>query len=147
MKKIVFDTGVEEYQIGGGVLRFNPSDLNMYSRFFQAEGKMLEIEKELEAQEKQAGDDHKASLEAAHKADKKIKKILSEIFGTGNDFEAIFQGVNCTAVGHNGERVITNFLIAVTPIIKDGAERVAKAEAQNAVAKANLNRAQRKALK
>ncbi len=107
----------------------------------------MKIEEELETQEKQVGDDHKTSLEAAHKADEKIKKILSEIFGTGNDFEAIFQGVNCTAVGHNGERIITNFLIAVTPIIKDGAEKIAKMEAQDAVAKANLNREQRRALK
>ena len=37
MQELNIDTGVREYRInGGGVLRFNPSDPNVYSRFLQA---------------------------------------------------------------------------------------------------------------
>lgn len=34
MQKITFDTGIKTYQINdSGVLRFNPSDPNLYKRF------------------------------------------------------------------------------------------------------------------
>lgn len=145
MNKILFDTGIEEYEIGGGILRFNASDVNLYGRFFRVEDKILEIERELENVE--SSEDSKTSILALEKADQKMKGILSEVFGKDNDFNVIFQGVNCMAVGKNGERIITNFLTAITPIIKAGAERAAKAEARDAVAKATLNRARRRALK
>ena len=44
MNKILFDTGIEEYEIGGGILRLNASDVNLYGRFFRVEDKILEIE-------------------------------------------------------------------------------------------------------
>ena len=35
MQALSIDTGIQEFQInGGGVLRFNPSDPNLYGRFF-----------------------------------------------------------------------------------------------------------------
>lgn len=38
MKQLTIDTGVQEFEINGsGVLRFNPSDPNVYNRFFAAE--------------------------------------------------------------------------------------------------------------
>ncbi len=42
---IVFDSGMKEYQVNGaGVLRMNPSDPNLYARFFDAQEKLLNIE-------------------------------------------------------------------------------------------------------
>ena len=38
MKKLIIDSGVQEYQLveGGKPLRFNPSDPNVYARFMAA---------------------------------------------------------------------------------------------------------------
>ena len=41
MEKIQFDSGVRSYRInGGGILRFNPGDPNLYSRFLEAGEKL-----------------------------------------------------------------------------------------------------------
>ena len=36
MEKIIFDGGLREYEVGGGILSFNPSDPNVYTRFMDA---------------------------------------------------------------------------------------------------------------
>ena len=52
MVKLNIDTGVEEFEInggeaaGGGVLRFNPSDPNVYNRFFEARDRLIEMDQE-----------------------------------------------------------------------------------------------------
>ena len=35
MEKLTFDSGIRSYRAGAGVLRFNPSDPNLYARFLQ----------------------------------------------------------------------------------------------------------------
>ena len=53
MEKIQFDSGIRSYRINGaGVLRFNPGDPNLYSRFLEAVEKLKEVETELTQQEK-----------------------------------------------------------------------------------------------
>ena len=48
MEKISFDSGIRQFQLNGkGILRFNPSDPNLYERFTQAGEKILDIEKNL----------------------------------------------------------------------------------------------------
>lgn len=45
MKQLTIDTGVQEFEINGsGVLRFNPSDPNVYNRFFAAETTLTELD-------------------------------------------------------------------------------------------------------
>ena len=42
------DTGVQEFEINGsGVLRFNPSDPNVYNRFMEMLDKVQAVENEL----------------------------------------------------------------------------------------------------
>ena len=75
MEKIQFDSGVRSYRInGGGILRFNPSDPNLYSRFLEAVEKLQEAEKELtrQAETAQAQDIVKLMTQA----DEKMKNIL-----------------------------------------------------------------------
>ena len=44
MKKLSLDTGIQEYQINdNGILRFNPSDPNVYARFMETQGKIEEL--------------------------------------------------------------------------------------------------------
>lgn len=146
MQNIKFDSGVQEFQInGGGVLRFNPSDLNVYSRFMDAFEDIRKVEQVM--QEKIRGMSAAGTgagfLQLANEADKEVKKILQNVFGKQNDFDEIFCGANVLTVTGNGEMVLTNFLNALKPIIEDGARSFARAQAETV--KKNQNRAQRRA--
>lgn len=123
MKKIKFDSGMEEYRLGGGVLRFHPGDPNLYARLNQAEEKLLDIEKKLVEQGKAEGADPIALLQSA---DKEMKQVLGWVFGPGNDFDVLLEGVNLLAVGANGERVVTNLFAALQDILEAGVERCAR---------------------
>lgn len=151
MEKLIIDSGIREYQINdNGVLRFNPSDPNVYARFMDGIDKIQSVEdklaakaKALEKMEDQEGSGA-AVLKIMAEADRDMKKLLTEVFGEGNDFDKLLGGVNLLAVAGNGERVITNFLTAMQPIMVAGAESCAKQHADKAVAEARLNRAQRR---
>ncbi len=131
MKQLTIDTGVQEFEINGsGVLRFNPSDPNVYNRFFAAETTLTELDaeaqKRMEQIEADFPDDNQrvgAELAVLAEYDRKIKEVLNGVFGAGNDFDEILHGVNLAAVAGNGRRVVTNLLDALTPIIREGAER------------------------
>lgn len=123
MEKLTFDTGVKSYKVGTGVLKFNPTDPNVYARFLETLDSLSELEKTLA---KASGQE---AITALAGADKAIKEKLSYVFGPGNDLEAIFSGVSLLAVGDNGERLITNFLAAIEPVLSAGARACAAAEA------------------
>ena len=145
MQKLNFDLGIKEYEIGGGVLRFNPSDPNVYTRFLEAANKLAEIEKRLTARAKEAegGSVGETMLKLMEESDRETKELLTWIFGAQNDFDAIFCGANILGVGSNGERIITNFIHAVQPILEKGARNCARQQ----VNQAKMNRAQRRAQK
>lgn len=154
---IQFDDGVKEYEINGnGCLRLNPSDINLYTRFFDAHDKLLCVEKELEQaaaalpdvpedapQEQQLAARGEA-MKLFRQADRKVKDMLAWIF-PGNDFDALLGGVNVMTVAANGERIITNFLAALVPIIEQGVNAYADAKAVQAASLAAQSRAQRTA--
>jgi len=123
MVKLNIDTGVEEFEInggeaaGGGVLRFNPSDPNVYNRFFEARDRLIEMDQEIgerqqALRDETASDEDKAAafLKVLREYDVKIKSLLSEVFGPENDFDRILGGVNLAAAAPNGERVVTTLL-------------------------------------
>ena len=131
MEKIQFDSGVRSYRInGGGILRFNPSDPYLYSRFLEAVEKLQEAEKELtrQAETAQAQDIVKLMTQA----DEKMKNILGWVFGESNDFHKLLGGVNLLAVADNGERVVTNLFAALEPVLVEGAKRCAGQQAEKA---------------
>ena len=143
MEKLVFDSGIKEYQINGkGVLRFNPGDPNVYARFLEAAEKIRAVEEELTRQAKSMPqeDSGKAAVQLMAQADKQMKEILGWVFGAANDFDKILGGVNLLAVAGNGERVVTNLFAALQPILVDGAQRCANEKTQEAVRKANARR-------
>jgi len=152
MEKLIFDTGLKSFTVNdGGVLRFNPSDPNVYARFVEAAAKIQAVEDDMvkkaqsiKAEGEEAGE---AALKLMKEADQEMKKILGWVFGEINDFEKIFAGVNLMAVGENGERVITNFISALLPIMQSGAQKCANEHIGDAVQTAKLNRAQRRAKK
>lgn len=135
MEKITFDAGVKSYRINGGaLLKFNPADPNMYARFLEAVEKIKDLEKELELT------DGKQALEVMCQADQKIKSLLGWVFGNGNDFDALLGGVNLLAAATNGQRVITNLLQALLPVITDGAKLCAGMQVEQAAQKAKTRR-------
>lgn len=145
MEKLNFDNGIQEFEINGnGILRFNPGDPNVYARLLDALDEIKAIENDLVEQAKNIQQDDGAEvLRLMAKADKRVKDTLGKVFGPENDFDEILGGVNVMAVASNGERVISNLLNVLTPIIQDGAEKCAKQQADIAVAEAKNDRALR----
>lgn len=143
MKKMEFDSGIEEYQINGrGVMRFNPGDPNVYARLMEAVEKIREVEADMLSRAGEAEGDGVAVLRLLEEADRKIKETLSWVFGEENDFDQLL-GVNVMSVAGNGERVITNFITALQPIIEEGAKKCAQQQVGDVVAKAEADRRQR----
>ena len=144
MEKIVFDSGVKEYRInGGGVLRFNPGDPNVYARFLEAADKIRNLEESLQKQAKalDAEESGAAVVKLMAGADKKMKNVLSWVFGQDNDFDLLLSGVNLMAVAGNGQRVVTNLFEALQPILVAGAQSYANEQTQAAVKQARARRA------
>lgn len=134
MQKIQFDSGVRSYRINGdGILRFNPCDPNLYGRFLDAVEKLKEVETELSQQA--AETEGTQIVKLMTQADEKMKTILSWVFGAGNDFQQILNGVNLLAVADNGERVVTNLFAALEPVLVEGAKRCAGQQAEKIRAK------------
>lgn len=126
MEKLIFDGGLREYELGRGVLRFNPLDPNVYERFMEVTTKIESVESDLvEGAKALDPKDGGAILTLLKSADKKAKDLLNYAFGSGNDFDYMLGGVNVMAVASNGERVITNLFHALTPILEEGARECA----------------------
>lgn len=150
VEKLNVDLGIREYEIGGKMLRINPSDPNLYDRFVQAGEQIQQMEAAMIAKAKalpqEAGEENGvAAVRLMRDTDLQVKKVLNQVFGLDNDFEEILKGVNLMAVGNNGERVITNLMNALIPVVEEGAKRLYTEKADAAVAAARANRAQRRA--
>ena len=130
MEQLNIDTGIREFCINGqGVLRFNPSDPNLYGRFLQAMEEIQSIEEEMVRKGNQNPENGKKMLDLILQADKSTKQQLTNVFGNENDFNQLLSGVNLMAVCENGERVITNLFAALSPILEGGTESFLKAKA------------------
>ena len=148
MQKLNVDLGIQEYEICGRILRINPTDPNLYDRFVKASQEILELEEDLAEKTGSlpAGEENGAEVvRLMREADIKTKSLLSRTFGLDNDFEEILQGVNLMAVGDNGERIVTNLLNALIPIVEKGVKTFRDSKVDAALSKAKANRAQRRA--
>ena len=125
MKKIEFDAGLRKYELGNGILSFNPLDPNLYERFMQAADKFTALENELIEEARSHEEGAANVLEIMKRFDEKAKALLNNVFGPGNDFDEMLGCVNLMAVAENGERVITNLMNALTPILEQGAKECA----------------------
>ena len=110
MRKLRVDSGTEVFRLPGGVLRFNPADPGLFLRLEQADEKLRAIDGDISLQE----------------ADRQIKELLNWILGPGNDVDGALGGVNLFAVGFNGQTVLQNLLEALTPVLREGAEKCAE---------------------
>lgn len=156
MKKLNFDTGIQEFDVNGtGVLRFNPSDPNVYNRFFEAKTRIEQLAKEYTDKVPEAAGTQldeqgwpvEKSFAFMKEIDSKVKAELTAAFGAENDFDAIFNGINLFAGTKSGSMPLTNFLNAVMPIIESGAKTYSETQKNEALHTAKLNREQRRALR
>lgn len=145
-KKVILDDGIIELDINGrGLLRFNPTDFNVYRRFLSLVEALPGLEKKYHAEIEaaNAGQTERemtaSMLNKAKEMDAEIKSRLSAVFG-GCDFDVLLDGTNLMAYGANGERVITNLLNALTPYMETGLKAHMKDTASRAVDEARKNR-------
>lgn len=149
MQNMTIDTGMKEYLINNrAVLRFNPGDPNLYHRFFAAAPQLDALDAELTEKLKALPaepDPARAEqgLALLNDYDRRIKALLTEIFGEENDFDKVLEGVNLAGTGANGKRVVQNLLDALTPILQDGAAQHLQSTAAAARAEADAARAAR----
>lgn len=114
METLKIDTGVREFRINArGVLRFNPTDPNLFQRLQEASRELETVEAELT--------DGRDELSGMVEADRKLKAMLTRVFGEENDFDKLLGGVNLLSVGENGQRVIENLLETLAPVLQEGA--------------------------
>lgn len=149
MEKLNINVGIKQYQLvdGGAPLCFNAGDPNVYARYMEmiprieaVEQEMAEKAKRVDVNKQDAGE---KTLQIMRETDQKMKEILNQIFGMGNDFDRILCGVNLMAVTEDGSRVINNVLDALSPIMSNGAKACVDTE----VKAAKMNREQRRAMK
>lgn len=126
MEKLNVELGVKTFALpGGGALRFNPSDPNLYSRFYQAEERLASLEKELAEENCQIPG---VLLMAA--ADRKLKELFSWLLGGDNDVDKALGGVSLLALCTNGKTVAANLLSALEEVVEQGARQLAQSKAE-----------------
>ena len=128
MENLNLDLGAVEYRIpGGGALRFNPADPNVYGRFLDAQQGLEAVHKDFRKKAKAVREGGQV-LQLLQETDGKLKQMLQEIF-PGNDFHEALGGVNLLAVGANGKTVAENLIVALEQVLSDGAKSLVDAEA------------------
>ena len=141
MQELTIDTGVWEYRVNGrGVLRFNPADPALYSRFLECNEKLEAMQKTVAEQQK-AGPQGPAALSELARADGELRRLLGGMFGDLDQLEAALGGAGLFALAENGHTVLGNLLEAVWPEIEQHAMRRMQLRARQAVAEADERRA------
>ena len=122
MEKLNFDTGVKSFRLpGGGVLRFNPADPNVYSRLYQAEEKLVEIQNSIPQGE--------SGILQLATADTELKKLFNWLLGGDNDVDKALGGVSLLAVCADGKTVAANLLGALEAVLEEGAKQLVDSKA------------------
>lgn len=146
-EKLIIDDGIIALDVNGrGLLRFNPSDPNVYQRFMRFYRDLPGIQAEYQAVEEQGKDNvafAEGVLDQAKEIDRKVKGRLAEVFGPVNDFDQLLDGVNVLAYGKNGKYVIENLLEALLPYMEKGIKQYRENAARAAIAQAKEDRAKR----
>ena len=122
MEKLSFDTGVKSFKLpGGGVLRFNPADPNVYSRFYQAEEKLAALEATMSQGE--------TGIQQLATADKELKTLFNWLLGGDNDVDKALGGISLLAVCADGKTVAANLLGALEQVLEQGAKQLVDSKA------------------
>lgn len=107
---------------GMGKPRFAQCDPAVYSRFLEAAEELAGLEDRVEAA--------CSSKEALDDANREGMRLLTWIFGEENDFAVLTGGQPLMAMTGNGQRVITNLLLELLPLMQAGVERCIASETE-----------------
>ena len=128
MENLNLDLGAVEYRVpGGGVLRFNPADPNVYGRFADAQKSLESVHKDFRKKAKSVSEGAQV-LQLLQDTDRQLKALLQEVF-PGNDFHKALGGVNLLAVGAGGKTVAESLIAALEQVLSDGAKALVDREA------------------
>lgn len=139
MDRLEVDLGLQEFALGSGTLRFNPTDPNLYQRFLELEPQLQALRQELITGSCQL-QDAAGVLQMLSDADRKFKELLTWVFGPENDFSRLLGSVNLFSTGAQGRSVAENLLSALEPVLTRGAEQFVEKYTQAALEKARLRR-------
>lgn len=149
MEKLIINTGLKRYEINdnGAIFSFNPSDINLYARFLKMREKIIEIGEKIEKQGNELNQSNQDEVETfaimMSDADKLCKQAFSECFGSMNDFDHIFDGVNVFSPTITGNWLITDFVMAITPLIEKEVALFTKEKAKRKAAQVKQNKTKR----
>ena len=107
MDQLKVDLGIEEFDLGCGVLRFNPADPNLYARFLDLEPQLENLQQAL-SQKTARATDAAGLIKALAETDRQLKDLLTQVFGEENDFSKLLRGINLLSAAGNGLSVAEN---------------------------------------
>jgi len=126
MKSLNIDDGSITLCINGDesrVISFNPTDVNFASRFYELIEDFNSKEQELLKKAKELDDGLANSTKNTadifsftKELDDYFKGKLDYVFGLGTS-KACFGSINVMSIDKKGNRILNNFLLAITPFI------------------------------
>lgn len=151
MQNLNLNLGMQSFILQDGCppLRFRPDDVAIYARFMDSLEPISKISDEYEADIKASSNSENENAEtflrAAKKHDLRVKQILTDVFGSHNDFDKILGGISLFNET-DGKSNIEIIMDALLPLFDKGINDYADTIAGEAAEEAHLNREQRRAL-
>lgn len=149
MEKLIFGTGLKRYEVNdnGAIFSFNPTDINLYARFLKMRDEIIKIGEDVEKKgdEINLSDENNAESFALMlaDADDRAKRALTECFGSANDFNHIFDGANIFSPSATGNWLVTEFIMAITPVVEKEVANFTKEKAKRKASQVKQNKAKR----
>ena len=123
--QLKYSTGVKEFEVAGGTIRFNPSDPAFVHRLMECFDDLQKRQDDGETKNQQLESDGVALFHAIEERDAQMRNGIDYVFGPGSS-QVIFPGISLYALA-DGLPVWCNFLLAVLDLVNDSV-----ADAQNA---------------
>ena len=111
-KKISFDTGLEEYDINGASVWFNPTDMAFVERVFNLFNAMDAMSEEYNAKMDSVVDPD-GLFTVYHEMEAKMRGMIDDVFGEPGVSELIFPGNNSVFGLSGGLPKWANLMLAI----------------------------------
>lgn len=110
-KVIQFQTGIEEYDINGAVVKFNPTDYQFAERLVSVFDKMDALQQQYQGQMQVTQGNHAKTFQACRDIDKKMKAVFDDLF-QDQVADTLFNGCSCYALA-GGLPIWANLMLAI----------------------------------
>lgn len=123
--KLNYSTGVQEFEVAGGSIRFNPADPQFVHRLLDCFDRLQKRQDDGEQENEVLAEDGEMLFRTIEERDAQMRQDIEMVFGPGSA-AAIFPDIGLYALA-DGLPVWCNFLLAVLDLVNDSV-----ADAQNA---------------